>query len=106
MALQTVVPFSPVRVSFGLGDVGRIGRWRDRMRLFLVPLLALLVTGCGNNNGGGSGGNKSDAGVGGGGPVTGPSDMAMSQNPTPGADMVSTGATCLATAMCAQNAKS
>jgi hypothetical protein len=72
------------------------------MRLSLVPLLVLLVAGCGNNNGGGT---KSDAGVGGGGPVTTPSDMAMSQNPT-GADMVSTGAGCLTTAQCAQNAKS
>jgi hypothetical protein len=73
------------------------------MRLSLVPLLVLLVAGCGSNNSGG--GSKSDAGVGGNGPVTTPSDMAMSQNPQPGADMVSTGASCLATAMCAQMAK-
>jgi hypothetical protein len=71
------------------------------MRVALVPLFVLLVAGCGHSSTS-PGTPDSGTGVGGGGPVTGPTDLAMS---TPAGDMAPSGATCLQTFQCAAKAK-
>jgi hypothetical protein len=69
------------------------------MRVALVSLFVLFVAGCGHSS---SPGTPDSGGVGGGGPVTGPTDLAMS---SAAGDMAMSQATCLQTFQCAAQAK-
>jgi hypothetical protein len=68
------------------------------MRFSLVPLLVLLVAGCGNNNGGGEA--MKDGGVGGVGPITNPTDLAMAHT----ADMAMSLSNCYQLVTCLSQA--